>query len=580
MTYFKQPQTYPILRLNVIWIIFAVIFSIVFLRLFYLQIIKHDEFLAQAKATQIKSLEIEAKRGSIYAFNNNRRVPLVINQRRWTMFSDANFIDDLDGLILNLSSLGIDLTASQRAELAAGSRYTVLQRGVTDSERGELIANLDHRGVYFQQQAIRQYPEGSLASQVLGFLNRDSIGQYGIEQYYHQQLTGTPGRLRTTTDVHDIPLLFIEDNILIEPQPGQDVTLTIDVPLQRIVETQLQAGIEASSGKGGTAIILDAQSGAVLAMANNPSFDPADFQQTVDISHYTNDAVESILEPASILKVLVMAAALNEGAINVDDNYYNPKFQLIDGIPINNLSYRGEGYLPVTEILERSLNTGSIEMLKRLGEGGLPSTIDEADRRALYKYYSQNFRLSEPTGIGLPNEVVGSINPPDHPWAPNHLYATMTFGQSITATPLQLVAAYAAIFNGGDYYQPYITAQVGDVVTSPKLLKKGILKPQAIEDLRSLMVQMAEKNLQPVQYDQLEVSAKTGSAQVVDFVNGGYIEGASTGLMAGYIKNDRQTLAIIVIIEEPQVEVAGYYGARPVWLEIVKSIVALGRVSR
>ena len=578
MTEFHRPQNYSSARLNLIWGIFVVCFVVVCFRLFNLQIIRHDEFLSQANAVQIKSLEIEAERGSIYAFSGNRKVPLVINERRWTLFSDTEFIEDLPRLILNLDSLDIDLTPKKIAELQSDSRYVVLQKGLTDKERLEILNGLNQKGVYFQKQSIRQYLEGDLASQVLGFLNDDSEGQYGIEQFYDRNLTGVPGRLSATTDVRDVPLLFVEDNVLIEPQAGEDVILTLDIPLQRLIELQLEKGIKGVDAKGGTVIVLDAETGGVLAMANYPNFNPANFREA-DIGDYTNDAVESILEPASVLKVLLMATALDQGVIGIDENYYNPKNQLIDGHIISNFVYHKEGYLPVTDILSRSLNTGSIEILKRLGKNGPKNQIDLEDRQVLYDYYKQNFRLAQKTGIDLPNEVAGFVHPPDQPWSPNHLYATMTFGQSITVTPLQLAAVYAAIFNGGNYYQPHITAQVGDEARQPKLLAGNILKPQTILDLRSLMVTMGQRNLNPVQYDKLEVSAKTGSAQVVDFVNGGYIDGVSTGLMIGYLKSEQQTMIIAVIIEEPQVGIAGFYAARPIWIEIVKNIVALGRIN-
>ncbi len=576
----SQPsRSYSILRLNAIWILFVVIFAIVCLRLFYLQIIKHDEFLDRANATQIKSLEIEAERGTIYALSNNQRVPLVINEHRWTLFADARFIEDLSAFETALKRVGIDLMPQQSDALASGSRYVALKKGLTAIERQNLTQQLKVKGVYFQRQAIRQYLEGDLASQVVGFLNADSEGQYGIEQFYHRQLTGIPGRLRTTTDVNDVPLLFVEDNILIEPQAGQDITLTLDIPLQRIAETQLKQGVLNTDAKGGTAIVLNADSGAILAMANYPNFDPADYQ-AADIANYVNPAIEGILEPASVMKVLVMATALNEGAIGIGDNYYNPSVQVVDGLSIKNLNYRGEGFLPVSEILPRSLNTGSVALLKHLGKSGSNETVDLADRQVLADYYQNHFRLTEPTGIGLPNEVSGNFNPPDHPWSPNHLYATMTFGQSVTVTPLQLAAAYAAIFNGGRYYQPYVTAQIGDQVHTPKLLDPEILKPQTIQDVRFLMKIMTEQKYPWLEYDGLEISGKTGSAQVVDFVNGGYIEDTSTGLMSGYIKSKSQTLVVLVIVEEPQIAIAGHFGAQPIWSAIIKGIVSLGRVSR
>lgn len=573
----RQPRTYSTVRLNLIWGVFVVFFAIIFLRLFYLQIIRHDHFLDQANASQIKSLEVEADRGRIYALNNQKKVPLVINERRWTMFSDTKFIEDVDRLITALENLGLELSTEQKVALASDSRYVVLQKRLTDEQKNDISRRLEVRGVYFQKQSIRQYLEGSLASHVLGFLNDDSQGQYGIEQFHDQTLTGRPGQLRITTDVHDVPLLFVEDNIFIEPQAGEDIVLTLDVSVQRIVEDQLRQGVIDTESKSGTAIVLNADTGAILAMANYPDFDPANFRET-ELEHYVNDAVESVLEPASIMKVLLMATALNEGAVDPEDSYYNPQVQVVDGYAIHNLTDRREGVLPVTEILTKSLNTGSVEMLKRLGDGPTDQ-VDVSDREVWYRYLTEKFRLQQRTGIGLPNEVQGTINPPDYPWVPNHLYATMTFGQSLTVTPIQLAATYASVFNGGHYYQPYVVSQIGDKVQAPRLIEEDILKQTTVDDLLELMSYIGRGVfLRELQHEGLQVSSKTGSAQVVDFEKGGYVEGAANGLMIGYIKSQDSTLVVLVIVEEPQVLYAGLYGAGPIWKEIVRNIISLGRI--
>ena len=156
----QQPRTYASSRLKVIWGILLVFYIIVILRLFYLQILRHDQFLEQANASQIKSLEIEAQRGAIYAWNNGRKVPLVVNERRWTLFADAKFVEDRTGLIRNLESLGVILTPSQKEELASDSRYIVLKKRITDKGRKRIIEGLKYRGVYFQEQDIRRYIEG------------------------------------------------------------------------------------------------------------------------------------------------------------------------------------------------------------------------------------------------------------------------------------------------------------------------------------------------------------------------------------------------------------------------------------
>ena len=602
---FRSNQTYSVLRLRGVWLFFMIIFAIVAGRLFYLQVIRYDDFRAKADVAQKKSLTIEANRGRIYANNGQKQVPLVINETRWTMFSDTKFIEDAEAVISALTKMEVSLTEAQQQALHAGqSRYVALKKQVTADERTSYEEGLDGlRGIYFQKQSVRQYLEGSLASQVLGFFNSElreeekdkdneqwcdqnqsrgqhGLGQYGIEQYYQQELAGTRGCLRATTDVHDVPLLFIEGNTLVEPIDGKDITLTLDVPMQRIVEDVLKKGIVATESLSGTAIILDAEDGAVLAMANYPSFDPANFREA-EVAHYVNRGVESILEPASVVKVFLMAAALSEKQIDPKGRYYNPRSQTVDGRTINNFIFHEQGYLPVTDILSRSLNTGTVALLQRLGKTGPKDKVDESDRQVLYDYYRQAFRLGQTTGIDLPNEVAGIINKPTHRWSPNHLYATMTFGQSMAVTPLQLAAAYAAIFNGGSYWQPYVTAQIGDDVHQPKLLADNILPNEAISDLRYLMRAMGERNLSDVQYghETLEISAKTGTAQVPDFEEGGYIDDVANGLMAGYIKSRQRTFAIVVVVEQPQVRFAGSQGAKPIWVDIVQNLVALGRTN-
>ena len=413
---------------------------------------------------------------------------------------------------------------------------------------------------------------------MLGFLNQDSKGQYGIEQQYNQELTGTPGRLKITTDVHDTPLLFVQDNVFIEPEAGKDITLTLDVSLQRIVEDQLEAGVLETESEAGSALIMNAQTGAVLAMANYPDFDPANFRNE-DVANYVNDVVESTLEPASTMKVLFMSCALNEGVVAPGQTYYNPVVQIVDGFAVENFINRDDGILPVEHILAQSLNTGTIELLKRLGDDALDDVVDVSDRRVFYKYLTEHFQLQQRTGIDLPNEVNGQINSPEYQWSGNHLYATMTFGQSVTVTPLQLAAAYSAIFNGGDYYQPYVATQIGDQVQKPRLIKTGILDEQTILDIRQLMQSISQGYLlSDVQYPGLEVSSKTGTAQVVDFEEGGYLEGESDGLMAGYIKSAEETFVVVVVVKKPQVTFGGSQGAGPIWKEIVKGIVSLGKI--
>ena len=278
-----------------------------------------------------------------------------------------------------------------------------------------------------------------------------------------------------------------------------------------------------------------------------------------------------------------MAIALNEGVTGPDDTYHNPARQLIDGRSIDNFTpgYVGkQGIFPISYILTHSLNTGVVEMLKRLGKTGSTTSIDAADCQVFYDYAVGQFHLGSKTGIDLPGEVNGVI--PHHsqrPYLRDHFCATVTFGQSITVTLLQMAATYAAIFNGGTYYQPHIASQIGERRIEPQVLSEDILQPQTLTDLRQLMRDMSQTwKLRDVQYPGFEISAKTGTAQILDPATGRFLEDLSNGFMIGYIKGQRQTLVVAVFIERPKVTYAGSQGAGPIWKAVVANIIALGRV--
>ena len=214
-------------------------------------------------------------------------------------------------------------------------------------------------------------------------------------------------------------------------------------------------------------------------------------------------------------------------------------------------------------------------MLKRFG--GDPNEVDQADREILHRYFLEHFRLGQPTGVNLPSEISGRWFEPTYNWQPNHLYATMTFGQSITVTPLQLVAAYAALFNGGTYYQPYLVHQIGENVYEPRIEQEGILSPETLADLELLMDEVGARNLTDMQITGLKISGKTGTAQVSS-PEGGYLDDAANGLMFGYVKSRQRTLIVGVIVYEPQVRFAGAQGARPIWKEIIRNLIAEGQI--
>lgn len=558
-------------RLRAGWWLVVIFSGLVLWKLFSLQVVQSDRFRDRADSSQVKSYEIEASRGLIYAHNGDQLAPLVLNERHWLVFSDTDFIRSVDEIVRVLTTNGVDVSPGEYEQLNSDSKYVVLGRGLTDEQK-EAIESSGTRGVFFQKQNVRSYTEGSLAAHVLGFLNRDSVGQYGVEQQYDQVLTGEPGFVKSLTDVRGIPLtLDEENNIRVPPTAGADLVLTIDIPLQREVEQTLAEGVESTDGLSGSVVIMEAETGAVRALANYPTFDPAAYAST-PTSEFINDAISSILEPASTVKTLTMATALDRGAVEIGDHFSNLPYVAIDGHRIHNAVEPGIDDPSMTELLLYSLNVGSVHLLEQLGGG----EFNLSGRQALYDYFTNRFKLGQLTGIDLPGEVVGQVHPPDQGFARNLRYANMTFGQGMTTTPIQLAAAYSAIFNGGAYYQPQVVERIGDGEVEPKLVADNIIKPSTHASLRVMFDQMGEVRYGNIQYDGLEISAKTGTGQIAS-PDGGYLEDEYNGLIAGYIKGPTKTLVIVVVVEQPQVLFGGSHAAGPILYDLIHYLVRTGK---
>ena len=501
-----------------IWrLLFSGFCLMIIYQLFSIQFLQAERYRDLADRSQVKSYQIEASRGHILAYDGDDVVPVVVNQRRWLLFGDTKFISDLDLLVETLAKYDIEISQAKYQKLQTNSRYVVLKRGLTDEKKAALEAT-KLKGIYYQKQSIRDYIEDDLAAHVLGFLNTDSKGQYGVEQYYNQQLTGQPGFAKVLTDVRGVPLTLSEDNIRVPPVDGSNITLTLDVPLQRAAEIALGQGIAKTSSISGNVIILDANSGAIKAMANYPTFNPAEFA-TTESKYFINASVNHVLEPGSTIKMMSMSTALNEGAVAADDSFYNGLYKVADGHQIRNVLDRYQGQQSMTDVMRLSLNLGTVYLLEQLGGEtspdyrGTQARINPKARQILYDYYVNRFRFGQPTGVDLPGEVAGTIHPPDERDGPNIRYANMTFGQGMTVNLLQLAVAYGAIFNDGAYYQPYIVDRIGANKVEPRLIANDILKPTTTTSIRLMMEEVGRRVYPELQYQSLEVSAKTGTGE-------------------------------------------------------------------
>ncbi|HSX29167.1 MAG TPA: penicillin-binding protein 2 [Candidatus Saccharimonadales bacterium] len=558
------------------------IVAIFWLRTFYLQVIRYGYYSKAALSVHQKQYQIPAARGTIEAHSGDTTVPIVLNQKLFTLYIDPAMIKDAGNVANVLARVLGGQEAEYKTQLhTKDTRYVVIARRVDQAKR-DAIMHHKFPGVGAQEIPYRTYPDGSLAAQLLGFVNDEGKGVYGIEQALNDQLAGRPGELKAVTDVNGVPLAANTDNIQVAPTPGSRVVLTVDVAMQQQLEAILQQGLKDAKSNSGGALIMDPNTGAVKAMANWPTYDPNNFADVDDPSVFQNATVSSPLEVGSIMKPFTAAAALDKGVIRADTSYNDPSQWTIDSYKITNIEEDGgAGRRSIADILNLSLNTGATWLLMQLGDPG-GTDITARGRSIWYDYMTNHFRLAHKTGIEQGYEAVGSIPDPDKGYARDLTYANTSFGQGMSATPLQMGAAFSAVVNGGTYYRPYLVEQVVDssgkkTLTNPQVLRSNVVKPEVSKEMRSLLEYVvANHSFKPAfDLNTFGVGGKTGTAQIADpHGAGGYRENDFNGTYIGFVGGDTAEYVIVVRVNEPKI--AGYAGtqaAQPIFGKLAHMLI-------
>lgn len=562
-------------RTRVVYVLLAVVFAIFILRAFYLQVIKYSYYHEAALTDQLKEYEIPAERGMIKAHMGDAVVPIVLNEQRFTIYADPAMIKskDVDRIAGSLQEyLGGNISDYRRKITQKETRYVVLARKVAKDTKEKLF-KLKYAGIGAEEQHYRTYPNGQLASQLLGFVNNENKGVYGIEQALNNKLSGTPGQLKAVTDINGIPLAANHGNILQEAVPGNDLTLTIDVGMQKQLEDLLKKGVDRAKAPAASAVIMDPSTGAVKAMANYPTYNPANYGDVEDASLFNNAAVTHPIEIGSIMKSLTTAAALDTGAIKPNSSYYDPSKYVIDEFTVKNIEEDGgPGQKNIADILNLSLNTGATWELMQMGGGEL----NLAGRQKWYDYMTNHFMFGKATGIEQGAEAEGIVPRPENNGAGINLtYANTSFGQAMTATTIQAAAAMAATVNGGTYFKPYLVDEVEDAsgkVTKnqPVVVKNDVVKDQTSQELIPLMEYVVKEHSFSRKFDHnaYMVGGKTGTAQIAD-PEGGYLPNDYNGTYLGFVGGDKPQYVIAVFVYRPKI--AGYAGsqaAQPIFGDI------------
>ena len=550
--------------------------AIFVVRLFYLQVIQHSYYESEALKEHTTKFTLPAQRGEIYARDGltDKVTPLVLNEASYTVYADPRYVTDPDRTADVLRSVagGNTVKDFEKGLQSKDLQYTVLARQISQKQ-ADLISREKLPGVGMQEQDRRVYPEGSLAAQVLGYVNNDGQGQYGIEQALNTDLSGKAGLLKAVTDVRGIPL-SVGNNVQEPAKDGKNLVLTIDRNIQSYAEQALKEGLEKVKAKHGSVVIMDPMSGAVMAMANLPTFDPTKYYEQSDYSAFQNAVVSSPYEAGSVVKTFTMASGLNDGAITKDSTYNNTGSVKVDDAVIKNVLQNVNGNRNMTEIFQYSLNTGVVHILERLGGGSL----NPQARQKLFGYFTGHFLLGEKTGIEQSGELAGEIVSPDIGEGNNVRYANMTFGQGMDTTMIQLTSAYSAMVNGGVYYKPHIVDGYLDTdgtisKKASQVVKSDVIRPEISRQLNDMMHEARIKSLPGKDRAGYFVGGKTGTAQVIDPKTGRYSDKNAIGSYLGFGGNSNTTprYVIMVRVTDAQVGDAVYVGgeaAAPIFANI------------
>lgn len=540
------------------------IFCLFAIRLFYIQIIQHSYYVELARESQVTKLTLFPERGKIYIKDGDDTAPLVLNETVYTVFADPHEVTDVGKVKETLRRIaGGELRDGAFDNISDKElRYTVLARNVSRTQ-AEMIQKEELDGIGLQRGSRRVYPEGSLAAQLLGYVNNEGLGQYGVEEYLNERLGGTPGMLQAVTDVRRIPLTVGSENISKPVVNGENIVLSIDRSIQSQAETFLKEGLDRSKATNGSIVVMNPHNGQVMAMANYPSYDPAKYHEVEKYEVFQNAVVSFPYENGSVIKALTVGAGLDSGAVTVNSTFPDGTgcYQMREWpAPVCNVEEDPKkAAANMLDTLRYSLNTGVVYVLRQMGGG----TINDKARETLYSYFHDKFRFDMLTGIEQAGETKGVIIKPHEQEGSSIRYANMAFGQGMDQTMIQTVAAFSAAINGGTYYKPTVVAGSMDrgevAVRAPEVVSSNVLSPEHSAELRDLVWQGRKQGFFG-KYDKegYKIGGKTGTSQIIDPKTGRYSDDNSIGSYLGF--GGAETPEYVIMVRVQDSKAPGYAG--------------------
>lgn len=569
------------MRFRVIRACYFIFVFLIIVRLFYWQIIKSDDLVALAEGQRVSSSEIIAPRGDILFSDGST---LATSQPSYLVFAEPKVIKDKVDAASKLAQIFFslddhtgedpqtqqselkDLENSLLGKMSQDLYWVSLGRSV-DADTKKQIESLQIDGIGFDQSYARFYPEGSSSAHLLGFVANDAYGNrtgyFGLEGYYNGELRGQNGVITQEKDAQGLPIL-IGKYLSQDPKPGKTLVLNIDRTVQYIVEQNLEQGMQKYGAKAASAIVMDPKTGAVLALASYPNYDPANVTQYPK-QYFTDQAIADSYEPGSTFKPLIMSAAFNEHLITPDT-----QCDICSG-PVSVGGYEihtwDNHYFPnttMTDVIINSDNTGMVFVSRKLG-------LDKE-----YEYL-QKYGIGQSTGIDLQDEATPDLRPKDE-WHDIDV-ATAAFGQGVAVTPIQLVRAIATIANGGYLMEPQVVKQIkdqnGGIYNVSPVINGQPLSTDTAKTMTDIMVQEVDKG-EAHWYKTHEgvgafkIAGKTGTAQIP--VAGHYDPTKTIASFVGFAPADNPKFIMLVRYDQPTASIYGADTAAPTFFDISRQL--------
>ncbi len=522
-------------------------------RLWQLQVVRQGEFRERAAQQQLRTISLEPPRGTVYDARGRK---LAVSLKAYSAFATPRSIADPGAAAAALAPV-LGASRKQLERRLAGDQAFVWLARQLDHPDAQRLRELDVEGVGFVREYRRYYPQLETAAQVIGFAGRDHTGLEGLERGYESLIAGAAVERLVLRDANAGTVLSPRLS-LAEPEPGHDLHLTLDSYVQQLLERELAAALERHSALRAMGLVLDPGSGAVLAMASVPAFDPNAFQAS-EREDWKNRVITDQFEPGSTFKLVTAAAALESNLIDPSDTIDCEMGGIeLDGVLIRD--HHPFGVLTFREVIARSSNVGAIKIGLRVGRQGLYEQI-------------RRFGFGRPTGIDLPGEAAGLLRPLAR-WQLREP-AYVSFGQAISVTSLQLANAFAAVANGGTLYRPYVVAATGHAgrpgaPRRPEAIGRPISAATARTLERMLEAVVEEGTGRAAAVPGYRVAGKTGTAQKA--VSGGYSPDKHLANFVGFAPARDPAFVALIAVDEP---VGAYHGgdvAAPVFARVAREL--------